>query len=531
MSDRRTSKVSEPVLVTASASPSARRGALIVVIVLSVAFCALIPFTRVPMPHLEAFIPIFDATFALINLVTASLLLVAFRRSQMRAVLCLASGYLFTSLIVVAHMLSFPGMFSRAGLLSAEPQTSAWLETFQRAGLPLFVSCYALVRRYEGVSARSRTAADVILAAASVVVGACLLTLFASTSSQLILSSAQVTTMVIANVAVWLLSLAALAVLGSRQPYSILDLWLIVVVFAWMFDGALSAVLSAGRFDIGFYAGRLFGLFAASLVPVILIFQASRLYGLLDEALTVAEDRGAELARSREQLAQTQRLEAIGQLTGGVAHDFNNLLAVIIGNLELIQLARGDAEKIERLAQGAMKAAQRGERLVRQLLTYARRQITHPETVNPNQLIVDIENMMRRAIGEQIEVIMTLSPLLAPAKIDPTEFETAILNLVINSRDAMTGGGRITIKTQNVTIDRQIAASNPEVKPGSYVMIIVSDSGIGMTPAVLARAFDPFFTTKEVGKGSGLGLSQVYGFAKTGAAMSRSRASSVPARR
>lgn len=176
MSDRRTSKVSEPVLVTASASPRARRGALIVVIVLSVAFCALIPFTRVPMPHLEAFIPIFDATFALINLVTASLLLVAFRRSQMRAVLCLASGYLFTSLIVVAHMLSFPGMFSRAGLLGAEPQTSAWLETFQRAGLPLLVSCYALVRRYEGVSARSRTGADVILAAASVVVGACLLT-------------------------------------------------------------------------------------------------------------------------------------------------------------------------------------------------------------------------------------------------------------------------------------------------------------------------------------------------------------------
>jgi CheY-like chemotaxis protein len=186
-----------------------------------------------------------------------------------------------------------------------------------------------------------------------------------------------------------------------------------------------------------------------------------------------------------------------------------------MGNLELIQLARGDAEKIERLAQGAMKAAQRGERLVRQLLTYARRQITHPETVNPNQLIVDIENMMRRAIGEQIEVIMTLSPLLAPAKIDPTEFETAILNLVINSRDAMTGGGQITIKTQNVTIDRQIAASNPEVKPGSYVMIIVRDSGIGMTLAVLARAFDPFFTTKEVAKGSGLGLSQVYGFAKT----------------
>jgi len=515
VSDRRTSKVAEPVVVTAPASPGARRGALIVVIALSVAFGAVLPFNRVPVPHFEAFIPIFDATFSLINLVTASLLLVAFRRSEMRAVLCIASGYLFTSLMAIAHMLSLPGSFSRAGLLGAEPQTSAWLETFLHAGLPLLVSVYALVRRYEGVSARSGTGADIMWAAASVVVGVGLLTLFASTSSQFILGSAQATTMVAANAAVWLLPIAALAVLGSRRPYSILDLWLMVVVFAWMFDGALSAVLSAGRFDLGFFAGRLFGLFGTSLIPVMLILEASRLYGRLDEALAVAEDRSAELARSREQLAQTQRLEAIGQLTGGVAHDFNNLLAVIIGNLELMQLARGDAEKIERLAQGAMKAAQRGERLVRQLLTYARRQITRPETVNPNQLIVDIENLMRRAIGEQIEMIMTLSPLLAPAKIDPSEFETAILNLVINSRDAMTGGGRITIKTQNVTIDQQIAASSPEVKPGSYVMIIVSDSGIGMTPAVLARAFDPFFTTKEVGKGSGLGLSQVYGFAKT----------------
>jgi len=162
-----------------------------------------------------------------------------------------------------------------------------------------------------------------------------------------------------------------------------------------------------------------------------------------------------------------------------------------------------------------MRAAQRGERLVRQLLTYARRQITHPETVNLNQLIVNIENLMRGAIGEQIEVVTMLSAVLAPAQIDPAQFETAILNLVINSRDAMAGGGRITIETRNVTVDRQYAADDPEVTPGPYVMIAVSDSGSGMTSAVLERAFDPFFTTKEVGKGSGLGLSQVYGFAKT----------------
>jgi signal transduction histidine kinase len=520
VNDGRTSKGPNVVLVTASASPAARRGALVIVVALSVAFCALTPFTRVLMSRVGAFIPIFDATFALINFITASLLLVVFRRSRMRAVLCLASGYLFTSLIVVAHLLSFPDMFSN-GLLGAEPQTSAWLETFRHAGLPLLVICYALLRRYEGVGARSRSGAlaDIIWAAAGAVAGAWLLTFFAGTSGQLfprtMLGLGSGTMMMVANVAVWLLSLAALAVLGSRPPYSILDLWLLVVVFAWMIDGVLSAVLSAERFDIGFYTGRLFGLLAASLLPVILLFEASRLYSRLDEAIALAEDRSAELARSREELAQAQRLEAIGQLTGGVAHDFNNLLAVIIGNLELLQRARGDAEKIERLAQGAMKAAQRGERLVRQLLTYARKQITRPQTVNPNQLIADIENLIRRAIGEQIEVIMRLSPLLAPAQIDPTEFETAILNLVINSRDAMTGGGRITIETQNVTIDRQFAGSNPEVKPGPYVMITVSDCGTGMTPAVQARAFDPFFTTKEVGKGSGLGLSQVYGFAKT----------------
>ena len=162
-----------------------------------------------------------------------------------------------------------------------------------------------------------------------------------------------------------------------------------------------------------------------------------------------------------------------------------------------------------------MRAAQRGERLVRQLLTYARRQITHPETVNLNQLIVNIENLMRGAIGEQIEVVTMLSAVLAPAQIDPAQFETAILNLVINSRDAMAGGGRITIETRNVTVDRQYVADDPEVIPGPYVMIAVSDSGSGMTSAVLERAFDPFFTTKEVGKGSGLGLSQVYGFTKT----------------
>jgi signal transduction histidine kinase len=512
---------SSAFLVTAPTPLGGRRFALAIVLASFVGFCALAPFARVPLPRIEAFIPIYESTLALIDLLTATLLFLAFSRSRLRAVLFLASGYLFTSLMAVPHMLTFPGLFSSSGLLGAGPQTTAWLYMFWHGGFPLFVICYALLRRYEVVSGRSHagTPADIIPAAAGVVAGVGLLTVFATAGHQLLPRIMQgdgyTAAMVAVNVPVWLLSLVALAVLGSRPPYSILDLWLMVVVCASMFDVALSAVLNAGRFDLGFYAGRIYGMLAASFVLIILLIEASRLYRRLDEALAVAEERNAELARSREELAQAQRFEAIGQLTGGIAHDFNNLLTVVSGNLELILRARDDAEKIERLAQGAMKAAQRGERLIRQLLIYARKQITHPETVNPNQLIVDIESLMRQVIGEQIEVVTMLSPLLAPALFDLAQFETAILNLVINSRDAMMGGGRITIETRNVTLDRQYAVNNPEIAPGSYVMVAVSDSGAGMTPTVLARAFDPFFTTKEVGKGSGLGLSQVYGFAKT----------------
>ena len=521
MNDRRTLKPSNTALAIVPASGEAQRWALALCIALFATFCAVLPFARVALPRVDAFIPINDSTLALTNLVTAGLLLVGFSRSRLRAVLVLASGYLFISLIALPHMAAFPELFSRDGLLGGGPQTSAWLDALQHGGFPLFVICYALLKGREARSVESHadTGAYAASAAAGVVVGVFLLTLLATAGHQLlpqiVNGDAFTTKMMIVSVPVWLLCLGALVILGSRPPYSILDLWLMVVLCAWVFGIALSTVINTGRFDIGFYAGRLYGLFAASVVPIVFLVEASRVYGRLDEARAIAEQRNAELARSREELAQAQRIEAIGQLTGGAAHDFNNLLTVVIGNLELISAARGDSERIERLAQSAMKAARRGEHLVRQLLTYARRQINHPQTVNLNQLITIIENLMHRVIGEQIEIVSLLSPVLAPVQIDPAQFETAILNLAINSRDAMAGGGRITIETQNVTVDRQYAASDPEVTPGPYVMIAVSDSGTGMTPAIMARAFDPFFTTKEAGKGSGLGLSQVYGFAKT----------------
>jgi signal transduction histidine kinase len=518
---RRTLNSSHTALAIISAPLKAQRCALAICIGLLGAFCALATFARVSLPRIEAFIPIYDSTLILTNLVTAGLLLVGFSRSRLRAVLVLASGCLFASLMALPHMAAYPGLFSPNGLLGGGAQTSAWLNVFRQGVFPLVVVVYAVLKGHETktVQSPSDPPAHVVPAAAVTLAGVCPLTLLATSGHQLLPrivdGDRYTTTMIAVSVLLCAFSLIALALLGSRPPYSVIDLWLMVVLCAWVLGIALGTVINSGRFDLGFYAGRLYGLFAAGVVPIVFLVEAGRLWGRLDEARAIADQRNAELVRSREQLAQAQRLEAIGQLTGGIAHDFNNLLTVVIGNLDLIARARGDPEKIERLVQNAMTAARRGEHLVRQLLTYARIQINHPQIVNLNQLITNTENLVRRAIGEQIEVVSQLSPLLAPVEIDPAQFEAAILNLAINSRDAMAEGGRIMIETHNVTVERQHTTDDPDATPGPYVMIAVRDSGAGMSAAVQARAFDPFFTTKEVGKGSGLGLSQVYGFAKT----------------
>ena len=222
---------------------------------------------------------------------------------------------------------------------------------------------------------------------------------------------------------------------------------------------------------------------------------------------------------AEERLSQSQKMEAIGQLTGGVAHDFNNLLTVIVGNLDMIARRPGDAGRVERLANSAMTAARRGAEVTEKLLSFSRRQVLRPETVNPNRLLHDFRTLLRRAAGETIAVEFELDPGLDPVRLDPGQFESAILNLTVNARDAMPGGGRLTIRTENLSVTEADGADLtglPDLSPGAYVRVSVSDTGHGMDAATLARAFEPFFTTKDIGKGTGLGLSQVYGFARQG---------------
>jgi signal transduction histidine kinase/DNA-binding response OmpR family regulator len=218
--------------------------------------------------------------------------------------------------------------------------------------------------------------------------------------------------------------------------------------------------------------------------------------------------------QSESALRQAQKMEAIGHLTGGVAHDFNNLLQIVSANLDLVAAdSRGNPQSASRL-QNAIIAVERGSRLTAQLLAFSRRQALEPRSTNPGRLVQDMTDLLRRTLGEQVDVESIVAGGLWNTLVDPNQLQNAILNLAINARDAMPEGGKLTIEVANAFLDDDYAGRHAEVTPGQYVMIAVSDTGHGMTPEIAARAFDPFFTTKPEGRGTGLGLSQVYGFVK-----------------
>jgi PAS domain S-box-containing protein len=223
-----------------------------------------------------------------------------------------------------------------------------------------------------------------------------------------------------------------------------------------------------------------------------------------------------ERERAEEQLRQAQKMEAVGQLTGGIAHDFNNLLTVVIGNIETAQrhLGEGAEGRVRRAVESAMRGAQRAATLTQRLLAFSRRQPLTPGPVDVNKLVHAMSDLLNRALGETVALESVLGAGLWRVEVDSNQLEAAILNLAVNARDAMPNGGKLTIETANSHLDEAYAVAHAEVVQGQYVMIAVADTGHGMAKEILARAFEPFFTTKEAGQGTGLGLSQVYGFVK-----------------
>ncbi|TQV77838.1 PAS domain-containing hybrid sensor histidine kinase/response regulator [Denitrobaculum tricleocarpae] len=221
-----------------------------------------------------------------------------------------------------------------------------------------------------------------------------------------------------------------------------------------------------------------------------------------------------DLVAREEQLRQAQKMEAVGQLTGGIAHDFNNILAVVLGNLDLLTDHLDELPECSKLTFKAIRAAERGALLTQRLLAFSRQQPLMPTPTNINALVNGIEELLRGALGEQHELEFVRAAGLWRCEVDPSQVENAVLNLAINARDSMQSGGRLTIETANAHLDDEYAAAQVELSPGQYVMLAVTDTGCGMPPDVKARIFEPFFTTKEIGQGSGLGLSMVYGFVK-----------------
>jgi signal transduction histidine kinase/CheY-like chemotaxis protein len=509
-------------LATTEATARERRFATIVVAISAVAFVAAIPFAKVKLVQVPAFIPTYEAALIITDLVTAILLLGQFMRLRSRAILALAAGYFFDALIIVAHFMSFPGVFSETGLLGAGSQTTAWLYISWHGGFPCFVIAYALLRERDGIDA-APVASSLALGAACfvgmlVAAAIVVVTRWHDYLPPIIHGTTYAPTAVFFLGAAWTISVAALLLLWRKGIRTILDVWVSVVMFAWIFDIGLSAVLNGGRYDLGFYFGRLYGLLAASFVLAVVLLETSGLHSRL--AITAAglkRQVGETLARQEHteaQLRQAQKMEAIGNLTGGMAHDFNNLLAIVIGNLDLLVSQRKNDEDLQQLAGEALEAALRGADLTKRLLAFARRQPLQPKRVDLNELIANITRLLSRTLGENIQITLDLDPEVWPVVIDPAQLDASLANLATNARDAMPMGGKLVLVTGNRHLDSDYAAGHTDVTPGDYAMIEVSDTGSGMDSGVMAQIFEPFFTTKDQGKGTGLGLSMVYGFMK-----------------
>jgi two-component system sensor histidine kinase/response regulator len=486
-----------------SALPPGRgehRLALAVVLVSSVIFLALAPFARVPLARMWAFIPIYQSALVVNDVVTAVLLFGQYSFLRSRGLLLLAIGYLFTALMAVAHLLTFPGLFAPDGLLGAGPQSTAWLYMFWHAGFPLLVIAYTLSREpaRKSRSSQGRAGLAVLLSIAAVVGAVGTLTGLATAGHDwlpaIMLGQRYTAAMIVVVAGVWLLSLGALLTLWRRRTNSLLDLWLMVVMCAWLFDIALSAVLNGGRFDLGFYAGRLYGLLAASFVLAALLIENGRLYAELDQ-----QNRSLEktVRQRTEQLLQSEKVATMGSLLAGVAHELNNPLAVLLGQAQLLQKGVTEPSLVQR-ATKIEAAADRCCRVVKNFLALARQQPPERGDVLVNQVVSDaVELLAYEMRTDNVQISVRAAADLPLLWADAHQLHQVLVNLVANAHQAMRrspGPRELSITTRAEPARRQ-------------VQVVVSDTGPGIPAEIRARIFEPFFTTKPAGQGTGLGLS------------------------
>jgi len=490
-------------LSTLPAGSRERRLALAVVLVSGVVFLTAVPFAKVPLPPVWPFIPIYQSACVVNDLITAVLLFGQFSILRSRALLVLASGYLFTAFMAGAHALTFPGLFAPTGLIGAGPQSTAWMYMFWHGGFPLFVIAYALlkgdIREDTGTSSRPRgRVGAVVLSSTAVLLLGCAFTLLATAGQGLlpaIMRGNQYTAVQpVAISIVWLLSLFAFVVLWRRRLHSVLDLWLTVVMCAWLFDIALSGVLNAARFDLGFYAGRIYGLLAASFVLIVLLLENSVLYARLVEA------HDSERRKTAELLVVNKELDAFSH---SVAHDLRSPLRAVDGYTGILEETYADRLDPEgRRLLGIVRASsQLMGRLIDALLDFARlgRQPLRTQPVELDDLVNrTIDELRAGCGGRSIEFAVGK---LGTAVADPALLKQVLVNLLGNAI-------KFTRDKNPAVVE---VGCRGEAETGGENTYYVKDNGAGFDMRHSDKLFGVFqrFHSAEEYEGTGVGLSIV----------------------
>jgi len=492
-------------LSTIAASRRQRRLALAIVLLLGAAFLATTPFAAVPLLRSDAFIPAYETALVVVDVITAALLYVQFAMLRLPSLLVLGTAYLFTGLIVIPHMLVFPGLFTPTGLLGAGPSSAAWLYVAWHVGFPAAVIAYAFMSddRRQLIAASTAHRAILITIVATVLLVLALT--WVSTAGEpllphVIAGDRRTSSFPYISGSVWLLAVIALAILWWRRRRTVIELWLAVVLCAWVGEIALSVVLAPARFSIGFYFGRLYGVIAASVVLIVLLSETTALYARLARA-TATERRVRErrLSEMEAMLSHLSRVSDLGHVVTSLIHEVNQPLAAIGNYLAALQrlAAMGDKEKVASTIEKTLGQSERAREIIRRLREFvARREIDR----RPEPLATTVEDAIgvaQAATGRTgVEIETVLEPSAAMVVIDRIQIQQVLVNLIRNASEAM---------VESESPRRHLTIASRPLGP-EKLELSIADTGPGLPPALREKLFQPFVTTKAAGMGVGLSI-------------------------
>jgi signal transduction histidine kinase/CheY-like chemotaxis protein len=482
---------------------------------------ALFPWATLHGPPIPQSVAVFTTGIIVAEFATACLLLTLTGDKPDWLILFVSCAYLYSSLMGIAHVLTFPGAVLPDRPLLGGPQLTSYVFNVWRIGFAVLIVIAVLAsdRNRKGemtTSAWRRIVKACWYAIVALVAIGFAVALALERSLPVAVRSGEFTGVGLALswIAAALGAFALASLLVKTRARQVLHLWLILAMTTFCGDLFLST-FSGGRFTLGWYAARASGFISGATLFVLFLTRFAAQQKLLLEVAVALRERGVNLQRevarrlkAEDQLVQSQKVEALGQLTGGIAHDFNNLLAVVVGNLDLVRATNAVTGPVIGYIDSALAAAERGTKLASQLLVFSRARLELKPLV-ASDVIAGMQLLLVSTLGPQIRVRIELNPARAAVLSERTQLELAILNLAINARDAMPDGGELTISVKSIRIE-----ADAELTPGDYVRVSVADTGSGMEPGIAARAFEPFFTTKGPGRGTGLGLSQVFGIAR-----------------